>query len=242
MSDEILVEAQSLQVLAEIEKEAETLGLRLALIGGYAVRAYTKRRSWRFTKDMDFVTPKKDIGGIKTTLKKLGFSFEETDFGFKGSKKAGKNGIKLDIAPEKIIDWTSGKEYAIPDDSFEKAVQKPILAAFEENKAFELEALVAPVEDVVAMKLITTRPRDHFDVAGMLLDSSAEFDSKRFAKIIDFNSLGEHCRKRLEEMLSDIKNGNFRKVWRQYAFQEITFQQERELKKVLLGLLENRVR
>lgn len=44
----------SLKDLERIDQEAKNFQINLILIGGYAVRAYTYPRSWRFTKDVDF--------------------------------------------------------------------------------------------------------------------------------------------------------------------------------------------
>jgi predicted nucleotidyltransferase component of viral defense system len=50
------IEAVSLKDLESISHEAKNFGIDLIVIGGYAVRAYTETRSWRFTKDIDFIT------------------------------------------------------------------------------------------------------------------------------------------------------------------------------------------
>ena len=53
--NEELIEREGLNDLGRIGKEAEGWGLNLVLIGGYAVRAYT--RGYRYTKDIDLVAP-----------------------------------------------------------------------------------------------------------------------------------------------------------------------------------------
>jgi predicted nucleotidyltransferase component of viral defense system len=59
------IEDVSLRDLERICKEAEKFKMELILMGGYAVRAYTKERSWRFTKDIDFITRKRDLTALR---------------------------------------------------------------------------------------------------------------------------------------------------------------------------------
>lgn len=89
------MEAVSLKDLARIEKEAKGFGVDLVLIGGYAVRAYTLPRSWRFTKDIDFITTRKNMTALHGILRLLEYDFEETEFGVKGSKNI--NNLSIEI-------------------------------------------------------------------------------------------------------------------------------------------------
>jgi len=61
------VERESLKDLETIVKEAKNWKLNLVVIGGYAIRAYTK--GYRYTKD---------IGGLIALLKDLGYKVKET--------------------------------------------------------------------------------------------------------------------------------------------------------------------
>jgi predicted nucleotidyltransferase component of viral defense system len=91
-----------------------TRWLQLASFGGYAVRACTQQRSWRYTKDIDFIKIRRDLTGLHGVLELLEFSFEETDFGVKGSKKINDDSIKLHISVYKVIDWSTGLKYTLP--------------------------------------------------------------------------------------------------------------------------------
>ena len=77
-SEEGRIELISLKNLERINLEARNFQIDLILIGGYAVRAYTNPRSWRFTKDMDFITTRKDLGALRGVFAFLGYSFDET--------------------------------------------------------------------------------------------------------------------------------------------------------------------
>ncbi|MEM2912494.1 MAG: hypothetical protein QW146_08330, partial [Candidatus Bathyarchaeia archaeon] len=89
------IEAVSLKDLDRISREAKNFGIGLIVIGGYAVRAYTESRSWRFTKDIDFVTTKRDLTALRGVFELLKYGFDQTDFGVKGSKKINNESIEL---------------------------------------------------------------------------------------------------------------------------------------------------
>ncbi len=229
-SEAIKLEAASLNDLLKIELEAKRFGIDLVLIGGYAVRAYTNERSWRFTKDMDFITTRKDLTALRGVFKVLGYSFEKTEFGVKGRKKINANDIKLDIAVDKVIDWSCGKEYLLPADVFKKSNLMDIVESHEENKGLGAKMAVAPIEDMILMKLMTERPRDHFDAIAMIIDSFDKIDLPRFAKICKESGLRSHIRDRLESVLADTKKGLTKKLWREQTEREFIRQQEVTLK------------
>lgn len=83
--NEILIEREGLNDLSRIVKEAERWGLNLVVIGGYAVRVYT--RGYRYTKDIDLVASITEMGRLIALLKSLGYEVKETKFGLVGSKK-----------------------------------------------------------------------------------------------------------------------------------------------------------
>jgi hypothetical protein len=229
-SEAIKLEAASLNDLSRIELEAKRFGIDLVLIGGYAVRGYTNQRSWRFTKDMDFITTRKDLTALRGVFKVLGYSFEETEFGVKGRKKINANDIKLDIAVDKVIDWSSGKEYLLPADIFKKSGMMDIIESHEENKGLGVKASVAPLEDMILMKLMTERPRDRFDAIAMIIDSFGRIDLPRFARICREYGLGNHIIDRLESVLADTKRGLTKKLWREQTEREFIREQEVALK------------
>ena len=86
MSDErAIVERINLENLEEITRKARESNIDIILIGGNSVRAYTDQTSWRFTKDLDFITVSRDIGPLYGLFKELGFLVEQTEFGLRGS-------------------------------------------------------------------------------------------------------------------------------------------------------------
>jgi predicted nucleotidyltransferase component of viral defense system len=226
----VKLETGSLNDLLKMDTEAKKFGIDLVIIGGYATRAYTNQRSWRFTKDMDFITIRKDLTALHGIFKLLGYSFEKTEFGVKGRKKINRDYIKLDIAVDKVIDWSTGKEYSLPVDIFKKSNKIDIVASYEENKGLGVKIRVAPIEDVMVMKLMTERPRDHFDAIAIAVDSFDKIDLSRFAKICKQSGLDGHVRARLESILADIKRGLIKKLWKELAGREFIREQEVALK------------
>jgi len=237
-SEEGRIELISLKNLERINQEAKKFQIDFILIGGYAVRAYTNPRSWRFTKDMDFITTRKDLGALRGVFALLGYSFDETEFGVKGRKKFDKSSIELHISVDRVIDWSTGLEYKLPEDIFTKASELNVKASLEENEGLEVNVMVAPMEDIVIMKLMTERPRDHFDAIAMILDSFGKLDIPRFNEICSRNDLYLHIKKRLDSILADIKKSLTKKLWREFTGRELIRQQEIELRTKITKLID----
>lgn len=127
-SEEGRIEAVSLKDLKRIDQKATNFGMGFILIGGYAVRAYTNPRSWRFTKDIDFITTRRDLVALRGVFELLEYGFEQREFGVKGSKKIDITSIELHISVDKVIDWSTGLEYKLPEDIFTRAGKKNIKA------------------------------------------------------------------------------------------------------------------
>jgi hypothetical protein len=56
----------------------------------------------------------------------------------------------------------------------------------------EIGIKVAPIEDVLIMKLMAERIRDHFDAITIIMDSFEILDLKRFWKNSKHSNLDEH--------------------------------------------------
>lgn len=237
-SEEGRIELISLKNLERINQEARKFQIDLILIGGYAVRAYTNPRSWRFTKDMDFITTRKDLGALRGVFALLGYKFDETEFGVKGRKMFDKSSIELHISVDRVIDWSTGLEYKLPEDIFTKASELNVKASLEENEGLGVNVMVAPMEDIVIMKLMTERPRDHFDAIAMILDSFGKLDLSRFNEICSQNDLYLHIKKRLDSILADIKKSLTKKLWREFTGREFIRQQEIELRTKITKLID----
>ena len=66
------IERKSLEDLKAVLKEAHNQSIKLVIMGGYAVAAYT--RGYRSTKDIDLVADKPALGKLKGLLTSLGLN------------------------------------------------------------------------------------------------------------------------------------------------------------------------
>lgn len=231
------IEAISLRDLKRINREARNFQMDLILIGGYAIRAFTRERSWRFTKDIDFITTRRDLTALRGMFDLFGYDFERTDFGVKGSKRINSESIELHISVDKVIDWSTGLEYKLSLDIFAKANRMKVKAFLKDNKNLETDAMVAPIEDVLAMKLMTERIRDHFDAIALIFDSFEIVDTIRFWINCEKSSLKQHVKKKLESLLADTKRGLVRKIWKEFTGMDLIRAQEVTLKERITSLL-----
>jgi len=138
MSD-IELERKSLQDLNRIIQEAKKWGISLAVIGGYAVRAYT--RAYRFTKDIDLVTTKEALGRLKALLQYLGYQYRETEFGIAGSKRFNQGFIDIHISIGNILDISTGLSIPVTDKLFNEAHELVVGSYYEEAKHSPLRPL-----------------------------------------------------------------------------------------------------
>lgn len=232
------IEAVSLKDLERISHEAKNFGIGLIVIGGYAVRAYTELRSWRFTKDVDFITTRKDLTTLRGVFELLKYGFTQAEFGVKGGKKINHESIELHISVDKVIDWSTNLEYRLPKDIFSNAQEVSIKPYFEENNQLKTSVIVASIEDILIMKLMTERPRDHFDAIALILDSYEKLDAKRFWANTKQSDIDQHIRKRLNSLLAELKKGLVKKLWKEFAGRVLIREQEITLKERINKLLE----
>ncbi len=228
----------SLKDLGRIDQEAQNFGIDLIVIGGYAVRAYTEPRSWRFRKVIDFVTTRRDLTALRGVFELLEYGFEQAEFGVKGSKKTDLESIELHISVDKVIDWSTNLEYKLPKDIFTKASRMSVRASFEESKDLKVSVRVAPLEDVLIMKLMTERTRDHFDAIAITLDSFEKVNVRRFWSNSKQSNLDQHIRKRLNSFLADVRKGLVKELWKEFTGREFIREQEVTLKERINRLLE----
>ena len=122
-SEEIIVERESLEDLGKILTQGRKIGVRLLLIGGYAVAAYTK--GYRYTKDIDLVAEKQSLGRLRGLLNSMGYSIRKTDFGIAGTKRLGSNGdnnfIDLHISIGNVHDISTNSDFTVGQSIFKKA-------------------------------------------------------------------------------------------------------------------------
>lgn len=236
MSD-IELECKSLQDLREIMEEARNWGLRLVVIGGYAVRAYTK--GYRFTKDIDMVTTKEALGKLKGLFQYLGYECRDTEFGVAGSKKFNEGFIDLHISIESILDVSTGIAIPVTEDLFKEAIELKIEGYYPESKDFALKTEVISLELLMLLKLIPVgRGKDLIDVFALLIDKGNVVDINKISEKCKQYELRNHLFSQLRGYADLIRKGEMRKMWFSITGLRLTQVEEREALKFIRKLIE----
>lgn len=64
----------------------------------------------------------------------LGYSLEKTDYGISGRKRVTRRyTIELHISVDKVIDWSTGETYFLPEDIFQSSRQIQVKGSIEEK-------------------------------------------------------------------------------------------------------------
>lgn len=213
MTSNTELERKSLQDLKKLVEEAEKWDLKLVLIGGYAVRAYTKPR--RFTKDIDFVTIREGLGQMKGFLQYMNYEYKSGEFWLSGSKKLNETWIDLHMSIDKVHDITTGYDYPITPNFFQNSQKRKITAYFDENSYLSIQAQACPIEDLLIMKLIPLRDKDLIDVLALILDSYDQINPSTLYQNIHEANLHSHINSRLTTLFLQIKRKErLNQTWR----------------------------
>ncbi len=230
------VEKESLIDLEKIVKATKQSGLRLVVIGGYAVIAHLGKY-YRPTKDIDFVAPKADMGHLRGLLKGLGYDVAPTEFGLKGTKKLNGGSINLDISVGEVFDISTEKRYPVGDATFQKAVVMAVTGRTEETRKIKVMASVISLEELLLLKLITQkRDKDIVDVISLILDKSGKMDRHEFAKHCTQAGLVEHMRESILNFIGIIKTEKADKIWFKTTGNKLTQKTEAGIVKYLQAL------
>jgi len=210
---EVELEIESLKDLKKTVEEAEKWGVKLVLIGGYAVRAYSK--AYRFTKDIDLVTTKEASGNLKSLLQYLGYTHQDTEFGVSGSKRFDEGFIDLHISVGKIFDMSTGLTYPVTDEFFKNAKKLKVTSYHKASEQYACTVPVADLETLLVLKLIPTgRIRDTIDLLSLLLDRRTEINPVTLlSKISKEALLSRHLISQLTTYADSIRKGEVDKLW-----------------------------
>lgn len=226
------IEEESLKDLEKVVKISQKWGLRLVLIGGYAVKSYTK--GYRYTKDIDFVTVKKEMGKLIALLKTINYKVEETEFGLKGNKSINKGTIDFHISVDEVFDVSTGKRYPV-DKSLLKDSKTRAVSGFYTEK--EVKAFVIPLEDLLILKLMTKqRKKDIIDSVSLIIDRWEDLNLNEFKKKCTKAGLEKHIRDNILSLISLIKKNELEPIWFNITAQELMRKTKTKLKKKLRTL------
>lgn len=229
------VESKSLQDLRAVLEEAHKQGIKLVIIGGYAVAAYT--RGYRYTKDIDLVADKSTLGKLKGLLKGLDYSIRDTDFGIAGAKKLNGGFIDLHMSVGKIFDVSTGKEYPI-NSTFFKNARRLILRGYI-SKTTSLKADVAELETLIVLKTMTVRRnKDAVDLLSLLRDKKDDIDLNILAQRAKTAGLTGHLLERIRDYAERLRDDELGRIWFEMTGARLPYTEKREILKFFAGLAE----
>jgi len=230
---DVELEVKSLQDLQTIINKAKTWKIKLAVIGGYAVQAYTK--AYRLTKDIDLVTTREGLGKVKSLLRDLGYTFHDTEFGIAGSKRFDEGFIDIHISVGKIFDMSTGFTYPASEELFSNAKELKIAGYYEASKQLACSARVIDMETLLLLKLIPVgREKDTVDILALLLDKREEINLVNLVnKIKELITLRRHIISQLRRYAEFVRKGEAEKLWFNITGSRIPATERREILKFI---------
>ena len=157
----------------------ESTGVPYALIGRVAVWRYVEPGGQQLTKDVDFAVPRGYADEVASEARRLGFKVHDLSIGGYGFSRPG---IVIDV-----VDRRGPYEKL-----FAEAVQEA------QDNRDQSGTPVAPMDYLIAMKLIPGTDKDDRDVEELLLElPDADYDELR--KLV-FRHLGELAANRLDNL------------------------------------------
>ncbi len=220
-----LVERRSLEDLEAILEAAHKQGIRLVIIGGYAMAAYT--RGYRYTKDIDLVADKPTLGKLKGLLKSLRYSIRDTEFGMAGSKKLNGGFIDLHISVGRIYDVSTGKEYPVDASLFKNARHLTVTGYI--SKTTSLKAAVVELETLMILKTMPVgRIKDAVDLLSLLRDRRKDIDLKLLSQRAEAAGLTVHLLERIRDYAKRLRDDELDKIWFDVTGTRFPYTEKRE--------------
>ncbi len=233
MSEDEEVERQSLIDLQEILKQSRKLGIRLLLIGGYAVAAYT--RGYRYTKDIDLLADKPALGRLRGLLKRLGYSIRDTEFGIAGSKRYDHGFIDLHISVGKVYDISTRNSFPVDSMTFKGAKRLHVRGFYSKNSILKAPAI--NLETLLILKLIPVgRDKDSVDLISLILDRSKEVDLESMVRTAKAANLGTHLLERVRDFAAKLRMGELDRAWSSMTASRLSHVQRREMSRFIARL------
>lgn len=232
MSEE-QVERKSLEDLEAILKAAHKVGIKLVIIGGYAVAAYTQ--GYRYTKDIDLVADRLTLGRLIGLLKSLGYTIRDTEFGIAGSKTLKGGFIDLHISTGRIYDISTGKEYPVDASLFTNAERLAVSGYI--SKTTSLKAAVVELETLIILKTMPVgRNKDAVDLLALLRDRRKDIDLELLSRRARTASLTVHLLERIRDYAKRLKDDELDKIWFDMTGARLPYTEKREITKFFAKL------
>lgn len=237
MLSEVDLERASLQDLYRLCTEAKKWGISIVVIGGYAVRAYTK--GYRFTKDIDLVTTKEALGRFKALLRNLGYTYRTTEFGVAGSRKFNDGFIDLHISVGEIFDISTGFTLSVTNEFFEKSRNLVIKGYYEESEPFAVDGPVAAIESMLLLKLIPRgRVKDIVDITSLIIDKGNEVSIKTLSSQCKASGLTDHIIFQLRNYADLIRKSELENLWFNLTGLRLSYSERRGIMRFVRTLID----
>lgn len=204
----------------KIERFASQQKVRIAVIGGYAVRAHAKAKM-RYTKDIDLAVPKlEDLPKLKRVLQRADYLVRKRPHGLSGYKKIHGIAIVVNATVEEV-----------------KRVKRMVVP-FYHDKSKPIRVNVASLEDTLILKTLLWRDRDIVDVCLLLLSSSGSIDTNQLRFRLQRKSGLPQFTVHLRQLLDFVGSKRLHIVWREYMGRKMDRSEETELWKRVGQLIE----
>jgi len=199
------------QTLIQFLELCREFGVQPRLIGGLAVRGFSRRK--RFTHDVDLAIRRGDKPNLIALLKQMGFDYQDqSQFeGVKASKRVGDMAVEFHISVEKLWDMTSNQTYTLSSESAELPI----------DDQGDLIAPTVSIEDLLILKLMPLRDRDLSDVIALFLDAP-RIDERMFWTNCDRTENTRHIAAQLIKLQTSLKSGEFREAWSDYYGEKLS--------------------
>jgi len=199
------------QTLIQFLELCREFGVQPRLIGGLAVRGFSRRK--RFTHDVDLAIRRGDKPNLIALLKQMGFDYQDqSQFeGVKASKRVGDMAVEFHISVEKLWDMTSNQTYTLSSESAELPI----------DDQGDFIAPTVSIEDLLILKLMPLRDRDLSDVIALFLDAP-RIDERMFWTNCDRTENTRHIAAQLIKLQTSLKSGEFREAWSDYYGEKLS--------------------
>ncbi len=231
------IEERSLKDLKEILKETKDWELKILVIGGYAIRAYTI--GYRYTKDIDMVIKKVERGRLGGLLKNLDYKVKETKFGITGTKKIDGGDIKLHISVGEIYDESTNNRYPVTEETFGKSEILEV-SGFYDRQNLKFKIPVVSIEDILILKfMMKARDKDVVDIIGVLTDNREKIDVNVFSRNCRHAGIDGHIKNQILKFIGIIRKGDAAKYWFELTARKLDAKTQNAIKKFLKILEES---
>ena len=232
------LEVKSIQDLQTLIIKAKKWKINLAVIGGYAVQAYTK--AYRFTKDIDLVTTREGLGKFEGLLRELGYTLRETEFGIAGSKPFNEGFINIHVSVGKIFDMSTSITYPVSHELFSNAKAFKITGYYDASKQVACSAPVIDMETLLLLKLIPIgRGKDTVDILALVLDKREEIKPANLVNKIKENiALRRHIISQLRSYAEFVRTGEADRLWFNITGSRIPATERREILKFIRKMVD----